>query len=291
MQEKIDFQLKMMLRRQEVKQNQGMFVLPAVWKTKMNKMKHKDNLCCHCSKCHCDCLLVIDHEGPLYFFINTIYSISNLASFYLYLHCAGFRISTLEIWTDSKIKHWEIKWRDDISHVPFIWLMTSLEIIHLIKIMVNFVTTYINPADGHTKIWSNRRIIHHYLTTSFIIDFIAILPLQCIWMTHERNALWYLLKLIKTLPTVTQMDHRVFVSLLRSCNRKIWSIRHCDCLEEDHNKIAAIHLFSYLLQFIIMILNIFNFTYFISHLWMVFCYSVTDWFYGMPPRFEINQDS
>lgn len=166
--------------------------------------------------------------------------------------------------------------------------MISIEFVHLIKILVNFLSTYISPTDGHTKIWSNRKIVHHYLTTTFPIDLISIVPLQIFYLKHERNSLWYLVKLIRVIPVVTNLDHRVIVKLVRSLIRRMWKLNKCDCREEDHNKIGAIHIFSYLLQFVLMIMNIFNFTFFISHMWMVFCYSIIDFGHELPSRFPVG---
>lgn len=54
----------------------------------------------------------------------------------------------------------------------------------------------------------------------------------------------------------------------------------CDCRYEDHNKIEQFHLLGYFLKLIMMMLNIFNVTFFVGMAWRIILVGVEDFYYS-----------
>lgn len=59
----------------------------------------------------------------------------------------------------------------------------------------------------------------------------------------------------------------------------MWSMNKCDCRYEDHNKIEQIHILGYFLHLVMMILNIFNTTFFVAMAWRIILVGVEDFYY------------
>jgi hypothetical protein len=157
----------------------------------------------------------------------------------------------------------------------------AFECLFLVKMFVKSVSTFVNPVDACQVVKNNRKIFQNYLQTTFYMDFIAIIPFQLFPLKNGRHSLWYLLKLLRLLESYKEVNEiQDLMLVFRIINKKIWEVRRCDCRDEDHNKIEKFHLISYALRLVVMILNIFNFTYCIAMIWYIFCVSIEDFYVG-----------
>lgn len=186
-----------------------------------------------------------------------------------------------------------MKYNEDHEHYELIYVtdnvsrelcqtIVTFECVFLIKMCVNCVTTFTDPQDPQKKIKNNRKIFNNYLKTTFIYDFLAILPLTIFPFKRNRNCLLFLVKLLRLIDSLDKVTKaQNLKSIFRMLNQKLWVIvsQECDCREEDHNKIEALHVTSYLLKIIVLMINIFNFTYLVGGVWWIITESVEDFYY------------
>lgn len=216
----------------------------------------------------------------MYMFLNAVTHSCTIISFYIYMFCATYRVNPIVYLLNPKTETHELVFVTDVLSLELCQMIAAFECIFLFKMCINCVTTYTDPQDSQKKIKNNRKIFNNYLKTTFIFDFLAILPLTIIHFKRNRECLFFLLKLLRLIDSYEKLTEvQNLMKIFRIINHKLWLIDPCDCREEDHNKIELFHVTSYLLKIIIMMINIFNFTYLIGAIWWIITESIEDFYY------------
>ena len=123
--------------------------------------------------------IVIDHTGSTYIVFNFFVTFCCLISSYMYVAMAAFRIEE--------------------SNPLMFAMMILLELVFVGDMCIKFLLSYTpdhsaNKKERETGIF---KIWKHYLTGSFYLDLIPLIPFQALTLKNRRNTLFYLIKLVR----------------------------------------------------------------------------------------------
>jgi hypothetical protein len=125
-------------------------------------------------------MVVINHNSAKYLFFNFFVTFCCLISSYIYVFMAAHRKSVEEEFSLTVI------------------LMLFFEGVFFTDVCVNFLLSYEYMGEYGKVVERNiTNIFSHYLKTTFIKDFIPIIPFQLIQLPKSRGTLFYLIKLLR----------------------------------------------------------------------------------------------
>lgn len=180
-----------------------------------------------------------------------------LLSSYVYTNIAAFRMH---------------KYEDEA--VTQVYL--AFEIFFFIDMIVQFFVER-TPA-GHTKpVRELEKLAVLYLKGDFIVDLIAILPLQIIEMNRNRHYLFLLVKCIRVRKCFRILQVRTIMQSIKKyyADRLTWLIetdeQRANSTSEDQTQIEKIMVYRYVIETLGLVILILNSSYFLGLFWYILC--------------------
>ena len=150
-----------------------------------NKCRPENHICCGLiplGHTHEDSSLwdkvYISYDNKAYLLFNLIISVLCLVSSYFYASLVGFRYSAGGV--------------IDINYKTPTFVFESFFLAHMVT---QFFLEYKNI--GEAPVNKPFQILTNYLSTTFPLDFICILPLQFIKMKRNRQLLFFMIKMLR----------------------------------------------------------------------------------------------
>jgi hypothetical protein len=170
---------------------------------------------------------------------------------------------------------------DGEPNYAVIYLDYTFFIIFTITILITFITDY-TPQGENTSVKNLEKIAKRYLGDKFIYDFIAIIPFHWLMdMSHKNgNHRWntlFLIKVIRMRKISDVFNIQMFMNEVKqiSYSRLERMIESDPELAEnqrlDNNNIELLMKISYSLKTLKLAITIFNISYFVGIVWLIFC--------------------
>lgn len=161
--------------------------------------------------------------------------------------------------------------------VQYRYLEYGFETVFLLTMIKNFLTDY--TPDGEIHETKNLLLIaKRYLSSSFPKDLIAQIPITIIFRgKHELVKLFYLLKILRTTRGIQIFDSNIFMATIQKFSQQRMErlIREDLKLGEDtlkdHNNFNTMIFISYGVKTLKLIILIFNVSFFIGMVWLIYC--------------------
>lgn len=201
---------------------------------------------------------MISHESWFSFLWNILDTIACLVSSYLVMIIAVFR-------------------KDKIGTV-LIDRADSFELIFLLSMLKNFFTERVVEED---TVCDLEQISLHYLSNGFISDLIAIFPMPFLLKGIVTNyEFCYMIKIIRLYKGIQLFNEKQYLDLFKRVQKarlekliKNDPVRAQDMIN-DNNNIEVLFFGRYILRTIKLIALMFNLSFFLGMIWMIYCYFI-----------------